>query len=976
MAEYVKGNADKEDVEAAATTVKLKVATTILDGAGLIGVLSPPGHAVKNLLSLFDYCYEHRDIPVYADLLGIIETLRDATNDLDCFANEIQDKSCHLGLHFNPFACLGATWLAHRLESNNPRALAWVASSNVDIHVQDNSGEILYVDSSGEVNRSPGVPGWILYGTEGQELCTLEDSAGSATVTLVPRPTNRASHALGTVASSESESTTATLDAFVPDGQGGILAFSFQNLTIGSKGKVQVSFSVGDNAPVAHIDTDGDGNFEASQPPSETHYLKPGVPPLSDPGPNIYLIPASAHAPGLGGTSWVSDVVLYNQGSSTANVNLYYLQGNHDHTRTTGKRITVPAGASVKLGDVVGDTFGSSSTSGALFIGSDQELLITSRTYNNASSGTYGQFIAGVPVGDAIGANQTVRLIQLTRNGDYRTNIGFANASDQTVAVAVKLYRNDGSLIATRNYTLQPYGFYQKTDIIGTDVSDAYAVVSSSTSGAKFFTYASVIDNRTGDPVYITPGVGTASAGQSLYIPGSAHANGASGTQWRSDVEIHNPGSTTATYRIELLKRDQANSSPQAKTYSLAAGHSVRYSDALNTLFGFTGAAALRITPSAGTITVTSRTYNEASGGTYGQFIPAVPASSAISSGDSVPLIQLADSASTSSGYRTNIGFVNTTNKTISVKADLYDGSGTKLGTKLVTLRAYEYKQIDRIFRSVTANTLNNCYALLSTSTSGGSFLAYGSVVDNRSGDPVYVPATVGGRQVENGLVAYYPLDGDAHDASGNGYDGRLVGASPTVGVDGHQGGALTFDGSGDYVDLSALAPALAAIEDPNTGSISMWFKADPSLTLAAIFATMGGDQGPKILLGNLSGYSTSESIGWTEGNSCIAGSLYEQGNGFFFDNVWHHVVVVMGTDFNTMYIDGSAVETYYAAGIGSPDTGDCMWGAGIDEVELGRIDGQPQYDFKGAIDELRIYSRPLSENEVQELYAAGRAGS
>jgi len=438
-------------------------------------------------------------------------------------------------------------------------------------------------------------------------------------------------------------------------------------------------------------------------------------------------------------------VVLYNEGSSTASVNLYYLEGNHDHRSTTGTRISVPEGASVKLGDVVGNTFGDNATSGALYVGSDQPLVITSRTYNNASSGTYGQFIAGMPVDALIGANETVRLIQLTRNGNYRTNIGFANASDKTITVKVELYRSSGSYIATRSYTIQPYGFYQKTDIIGPDVSDAYAVVSSSTSGAKFSTYASVIDNRTGDPVFITPGAGTASAGQSLYIPGSAHVNGAGGTQWRTDVEIHNPGNTTATYKIELLKRDHANTSSQTKTYSLSPGHSVRYTDALSTLFGFTGASALRITPSAGTVMVTSRTYNQTSKGTFGQFIAAVPVSREIAQGDSVPVVQLSDSASTSSGYRTNIGFVNTTGKTITVKADLYTGSGSKLGTKTVTLRAYEYKQVDRVFRSVTGSTLDNCYAVLKTTTSGGAFLAYASVVDNRSGDPVYVPATGGG---------------------------------------------------------------------------------------------------------------------------------------------------------------------------------------------------------------------------------------
>ncbi len=469
------------------------------------------------------------------------------------------------------------------------------------------------------------------------------------------------------------------------------------------------------------------------------------APDLSAAGPFVHVVPAAAHIVGVADTNWVSELVLHNLSDVSAHGAAYFLRGGQDNATTRGAAFSLGPRQDERFTDVVRTMFGETASSGALLIGSDQPLLITSRTYNNASSGTYGQFIAGMPLGEAIGANQTVRLIQLTRNGDYRTNIGFANASGKKITVKVKLYRSNGSSIATRSYTVEPYGFYQKTDPIGTNVSDAYALLSSATLGAKFFTYASVIDQRTGDPVFITPRAGTASAGQSLYIPGSAHATGAGGTQWRTDVEIHNPGSTTASYRIELLKRDHSNPSPQSRTYNLSPGHSVRYTDALSLLFGFTGAAALRITPSSGTIMVTSRTYNQTSKGTFGQFIPAVPASAAIGSGDTVPLIQLSDSASTTSGYRTNIGFVNTSNTTITARADLYDASGSKLGTKTVSLQAYEYKQVARIFRSVTSQTLNNCYAVLSTSTSGGSFLAYGSVVDNRSGDPVYVPATVTG---------------------------------------------------------------------------------------------------------------------------------------------------------------------------------------------------------------------------------------
>jgi len=482
-------------------------------------------------------------------------------------------------------------------------------------------------------------------------------------------------------------------------------------------------------------------NDEGSDSVSHEVTVNPETPDISNPGANVYMIPGSAHISGLEGTSWVSDVVLWNGGTEDARVNLYFLESGHDNTGVTGKSISVLAGTSLKLGDIVGRTFGKTHASGAILVGSDRPIVVTSRTYNDASTGTYGQFIAGASVGKAIGPNETARLIQLTRNGDYRTNIGFANAGPEAIEVQVELYGHDGNHVKSWSRTMEPYGFYQKTDIFGTDVADGYALVSSPTAGATFFTYASVIDNRTGDPVFITPGAGQASAGESLYIPGSAHVNGAGGTHWRTDLEVHNPGSTDASFMIELLKRGKENPSPVSKSFTLAAGRSARYTDALDTLFGFTGAAALRITPSSGVITVTSRTYNAAAKGSYGQFIPAVAATEAVGTGEPVPLAQLSQSATTSSGYRTNIGVVNTSATPMTVVIDLYDGNGSKLGAKNVDLKAYEYIQVDRIFSPVTPGTLDDCYAILSTATPKASFLAYGSVVDNRSGDPVYVPA-------------------------------------------------------------------------------------------------------------------------------------------------------------------------------------------------------------------------------------------
>jgi len=467
-------------------------------------------------------------------------------------------------------------------------------------------------------------------------------------------------------------------------------------------------------------------------------------PSIAGAGTNLYLVPASAHAPGMAGTSWVSDVVVYNSSESSTDVNLFYFGGNDDHHSATGRPIPVPKNASVALGDVVSNTFGQNSSTGTILIGSDKPLLVTSRTYNDASSGTYGQFVPGLSVDAALGPADEARLIGLTRSSGFRTNIGFANANGEELRVTVSLYRTNGDRIRQESYTVEPYGYLQKNDIIGINIPDAYAIVSSNTAGAKFFTYASVVDNASGDPILVLPSE-TAATGMELFVPGAAHVTGAAGTNWRTDLEIHNPGITRAEFTVALLKRDWNNTMPLTEFFSLDGGKSIRYEDVLDEVFSFEGSAALRIKPTSGEVMVSARTYNDVVGGTYGQFIPGVTTgTAAISEDHKGRLIQLSRSASSSGGFRTNIGFVNPGGSNVMANVELFEADGTHLGALSYTLKPYEYNQVGDILGKVTGATVENAFAILTT-TSGGSFLAYASVVDNRSGDPVYMGASGGG---------------------------------------------------------------------------------------------------------------------------------------------------------------------------------------------------------------------------------------
>ena len=76
-----------------------------------------------------------------------------------------------------------------------------------------------------------------------------------------------------------------------------------------------------------------------------------------------------------------------------------------------------------------------------------------------------------------------------------------------------------------------------------------------------------------------------------------------------------------------------------------------------------------------------------------------------------------------------------------------------------------------------------------------------------------------------DGLVAYYPFDGNANDASGNGYD--LINGGAVVCADRYQNnGAMYFNGS---VKCSSVSNILFSV---GSGTISFWVRSDETISL------------------------------------------------------------------------------------------------------------------------------------------------
>lgn len=227
-------------------------------------------------------------------------------------------------------------------------------------------------------------------------------------------------------------------------------------------------------------------------------------------GPIYYYLPGAANVNGFGGARWRTDLEVYNPNSWSVTVTVANMPRNQANTNPSFFTFNLAAGESRRFTNVLGNMFTFTGASTLRVSANFGSLITTQRSYNDAATGTYGQFIPGKTIADAIGPGDTARLVQLAQStsddtGD-RTNLGIANLSDFTIDTYAELYRSNGTLITTINDTLLAYESVQYDKVflpyISSDLDDAFAIVYSDTPEAVFLAFATPVDNRTGDGFY------------------------------------------------------------------------------------------------------------------------------------------------------------------------------------------------------------------------------------------------------------------------------------------------------------------------------------------------------------------------------------------------------------------------------------------------------------------------------------------
>ncbi len=130
-----------------------------------------------------------------------------------------------------------------------------------------------------------------------------------------------------------------------------------------------------------------------------------------------------------------------------------------------------------------------------------------------------------------------------------------------------------------------------------------------------------------------------------------------------------------------------------------------------------------------------SRTFNSTADGTYGQAVPAVSAGT----DGTVEILHLDGG----SGWRSNVGLCEMSGREVILRLELYDGAGSHLGrSEVVRLAPFELIQLNRIHERLEAPAVENSRLEIRQDAGEGTFFAYGSVVDGRTGDAMFVPGT------------------------------------------------------------------------------------------------------------------------------------------------------------------------------------------------------------------------------------------
>lgn len=209
---------------------------------------------------------------------------------------------------------------------------------------------------------------------------------------------------------------------------------------------------------------------------------------------------------------------------------------------------------------------------------------------------------------------------------------------------------------------------------------------------------------------------------------------------------------------------------------------------------------------------------------------------------------------------------------------------------------------------------------------------------------------------LQNGLVGYWPFCGNANDDSGNGNSGTVNGATLTTDRFGNTNSAYSFDGVNDYISTN-----YSGILGTNSRSFSFWYNSNSNNIEETVFTGYGENNcgvGFACTLFPLNKPAVDNTCSWIKSvNSTTI-------------NSWNFYTITYtssdGSDLTNckIYINGVLQSTSQSSTLYNINTIN-----GLNMVFGSSILFNPNQFFNGKLDDIGIWNRALTQQEISQLY-------
>lgn len=461
------------------------------------------------------------------------------------------------------------------------------------------------------------------------------------------------------------------------------------------------------------------------------------------------VIPAVAHIDGTGAT-FSSDLRVGNVTKQSTTYEVTFTPwGNGDQAQTTD--FPVAAGTTVLLDDVVRHMFGfgslpSDGQAGTLSIkrldtNTDPHATVAwTHMYSGDLSSRVGQFIPSLGLDKFAGVGQTLSLQQVAQSTASRTNLGLIESTGNPVTLLATAFGANGAQLGQFPINVSASQHTQINSILaanGITAPDARLQLSVISGTGKISAYASVVDNGSTD-ASLVPAVDPNGVSSNHYvIPGVAHTDTVA-ANWRSDVRIFNPAGNAVPLTVGFVP--QNTSDEKTVSLSVGPGEIVALDDVVSKTFGESTAGALHVqTDQAAPLVVTGRTYrNGGTGGTLGQFINAVTPNDVVGAGGRIlNMVGVEESQS----MHTNLGIYETSGNSATAEVTITTADGRASARFQLNMQPNEFRQLSSVMSQIGMSDEYNASIAVRVTSGTGRIGAYSSVIENASGDPLFVPA-------------------------------------------------------------------------------------------------------------------------------------------------------------------------------------------------------------------------------------------